>query len=987
MNRAHPLSQPGYIRAMLNLRPRTAFGLLTALGLALPGASLLVPVDLVDAATDRATVTCDPVEGTDAAPEPELLSFNSQVPERIIDTREGTGGVDEALDAGCTLQVDMSGLADEEVQAFALSVTVISPDAGFFTAFPCSAGQPGTSSVNARPGVPTPNLVVGVPDADGMLCVFSQRGGHVLIDVSGWWEDGAKRFTPIEPSRAYDTRTLDDPVKLPADAVRDIEIAGLVVPEDAESISLNVAVVAPESDGFLVVYPCGFPVPLASNLNFVEGEKRAVSAIVDLGPKTDAAATGRLCVSVSATTHFLVDVTGYDAPSAATSPDVVIEPVADTRIVDTRIASVPGDRFDDGETQRFDLSDVIERPDEAIAVVLNAVAVRADTGAFASVTPCTPGPPSTSSLNYDLDQTANLVVTALSDDVEFCVYADTAVDMVIDLVGVVTGPPSSLVNQLSFSEVDGTLLPLDQAFAIDAPDYTTRCDGERGARLRLGLAPGVAALINGVDVAERDPVVPDIPITLVDDGLTTIELERGAETATYHVRCLPPDFPTPLVEIADGATSGWYLTDLGTTAPDLGDFLAIFNERGVPVWYQRLDQNLIDAKLLSTGDLVAATNPRAFTMDPAEGHRVIALDGTLVDVQVTDLDEFPADKHDYVEIPDLTEGRAIISYPLVESFDLTGLDPATLTRGPAPLQCPGDVISADQPIVDGVVRELRADDGDVTDLNSDPDLEWEWTISEHFAVEEIQFPLCFGNFSNRPPAEGGPLNEVDPFHINSLFRVDESECEPECDYIVSARHLDAVIRVDRGVSDPDDVGPLPPDTGYVEWILGSLPSDPLAPGYVANLNDAPRLTIVGDDLGGPLRMHDARLVGDILTMHDNRSSSGQASRFVEYQIDTSDPDPALWTATLLREIEAPFGLTSGALGSARAADDGSVLMAWGALQPVFVEYDVDGTEVLRIAFEGGESSYRIVKYPVDAFDVDELRAAAGNTTESPSPPP
>ncbi len=129
-------------------------------------------------------------------------------------------------------------------------------------------------------------------------------------------------------------------------------------------------------------------------------------------------------------------------------------------------------------------------------------------------------------------------------------------------------------------------------------------------------------------------------------------------------------------------------------------------------------------------------------------------------------------------------------------------------------------------------------------------------------------------------------------------------------------------------------------------------------------------------------MHDAILEGDILTMHDNRTASGQASRFVEYRIDTTGAR-STWTATLIRQIDAPFGLTSGSLGSARAAEDGSVLMAWGALQPVFVEYAADGTELLRIAFEGGESSYRIVKYPVDAFDADELRATAGNTTEPP----
>ena len=907
-------------------------------------------------AADIATVTCDPVTATQPSTEPTLLSFDPQIAERIVDTRVATGGVAAPLGAGCTLQIDMSsvGASASEINAFALSVTVISAERGFFTAFPCAGGQPGTSSVNARPGVPTPNLVVGVPDATGMLCLFSERGGNVVVDVSGWWTTGPNRFTPIEPTRAYDTRALAPPVKLPANAIRAIDIAGVVVPDDAVSITLNLAAVAPATNGFLVVYPCGQPPPLASNLNFVAGEKRAVTAIVELG-SLDAAAEGKLCVTGNATTHFLVDVTGYDAPSSFTSPDVVIEPVADARIVDTRISTVPGRRFAARTTQRFDLSSVIDRPDDAVAVVLNAVAVRAERGSFVSISPCTAGPPTTSSLNYDLNQTANLVVTALSPDGAFCVYADTSVDIVIDLVGVVTGPPGSLVNQLSFSEVDGTLAPLEQEFAVDGPDSTTRCDGDRSVRLRLGLAPRVIASVNGVGVTDRDPVAPDVPITLTEDGLLTIELARGAETATYYVRCLPADFPTLSVETAEGAAPGWYLTDLGTNVPGVGSFLTILNERGAPVWYQRLDQNLIDAKLLSTGDLVASENPRAFTTDPSTGHRVIALDGSLVDVHVTDSSAYPADKHDYVEIPELPEGRAIISYPVVTGVDLSALDPAAIQRGPALLRCPNSVIGTNKTIVDGAIRELTADG---PDAGTAPDLRWEWTVSDYFSVAEVRFPLCFQKTASNP-------GEVDPFHINSISRVVERNCGAACDYVVAARHLDAVFRVDHS-------------TKAVEWILSSTSDS------VPNKSGAERLNIVGDPRGGPLRMHDAILDGNILTMHDNRTASGQPSRFVQYRIDTSDPVRAKWTATLTRQINAPFGLTSGSLGSARLAADGSVLMAWGSLQPVFVEYGADGTELLRIALAGGGAPYRIVKYAPDDFDADELRATAGNTTQPPS---
>lgn len=936
------------------------------LAVAFPVLSVLVPIPspVVEAAT-TATTICNAVVATQPAPEPALLSFDSQVPQRIVDTRIGTGGVAAPLDAGCTLRIDLSGIGPAEVSAFALSVTVIAQERGFFTAFPCAAGIPGTSSVNARVGIATPNFVVGVPDASGMLCLFAERGGNVVIDVSGWWADGPNRFTPIEPTRAYDTRSLATPAKLAANEVRAIDIAGEFVPEDAVSITLNLAAVAPETKGFLVVYPCGQSVPLASNLNFVAGEKRAVSAVVELG-SIDASADGKLCVSGNAKTHFLVDVTGYHAPSSRTSPDVTIEPVVDIRIVDTREASMIGARFAPRTTQRFDLSTVIDRPDDAVAVVLNAVAVRAERGSFLSITPCVAGTPTTSSLNYDLNQTANLVVTSLTAKTEFCVYADTAVDVVIDLVGVVTGPEGSLVNQLSLSEIDGSLVSLEQTFAVGSPDATLRCSMDRNLRLRLGVASGVTAIVNGVTVATRGPVLPDRPITLGPDGLLSIELQRGPETAEYHVRCLPSDFPRLLVEKADGAAPGWYLTDLNASATTGADFLAILDERGTPVWYLRLDRALIDAKLLSSGNLVAAPNPRGFTADPTLGHRAFRLDGTLVDVLVTGDDTLPSNKHDFVDVPAIgPNGHAGISYPLVDGVDLTDLDLEN-TSGQPNFRCDASVAGENKTIVDGTIFE-----------QSVGGTSWRWNASDHFAVEELTFSLCFNNYSDldlNPTGSGTFAGEVDPFHINSLYRIEEPNCEPSCDYLISVRHMDAVVRVDRA-------------SGGVDWILSSTLTspDPSTPNIRGEpRNDAPRLKIVGDPLNGPLRMHDARLVGDRLTLHDNRTASGgQPARFVEYRIDTNG-DPSTWTATLVRSINAPFGLSSGSVGSARPAEDGSVLMGWGAMRPAFVEYAADSvTELLRINVPDA-SPYRIVKYGPDDFDADGLRATAGSNAEPPT---
>jgi hypothetical protein len=235
-------------------------------------------------------------------------------------------------------------------------------------------------------------------------------------------------------------------------------------------------------------------------------------------------------------------------------------------------------------------------------------------------------------------------------------------------------------------------------------------------------------------------------------------------------------------------------------------------------------------------------------------------------------------------------------------------------------------------------------------------MEWEWLSSDYFDDHASTFPQRFGRYT---APNGG---EVDIMHINSLSRVDNG------DYIVSARHFDTVFRVSR-------------TDKSVRWTLGGNDS-------IALINAAPRLSIVGDPLGGPRRQHDARLSGDVLTMFDNRTAMGQPSRAVAYRIDEVN-----MTATMLWELRETSGLTSGALGSVRRAADGSTLIGWGLMNDsrsvLFEEIGVAGERLMAITqvdptngLPSG-SSYRIVKYPPSDFSIDELRSKSGGAAEAP----
>jgi len=355
-----------------------------------------------------------------------------------------------------------------------------------------------------------------------------------------------------------------------------------------------------------------------------------------------------------------------------------------------------------------------------------------------------------------------------------------------------------------------------------------------------------------------------------------------------------------------------------------GSFTAILDERGAPVWFKRTDVDVIDFKRLSDGRL--AYTPLlglAFGVSTTRGYRITDLAGHLLAEHLTeDPVADPVDHHDYVELPG--GSRAMLTYPLVKNQPLAQLGPAYFD---------GDSI------VDGEIHELDASGHTV----------WTWSTLDHFGYDEVTFPQRFGLYPSEP--HGG---EVDPFHLNSLALADDGSG----DYVVSARHLDSVFRVDRA-------------TGDVLWKLG---------GATPGTDPKPHLTIVGDPLGGPLRPHDARLTGDVLTLFDNRSGTSGPARAVAYRIDTIAA-----TATMLWEIRDPQGRPSGGLGSVRVQADGSIVVCWGGLQPMFQEFGPDRVSRMTISSDSQHLSYRFVKYPKATFNASVLRANAGGNAEAPAP--
>ena len=142
-------------------------------------------------------------------------------------------------------------------------------------------------------------------------------GGLVLLGTQAAQAAGPYQFFSVPPCRIADTRNPVGPTggpALAAGAPRNFPVTGLCnVPGTAKAAVLNVTLVQPSQDGFLLIWPSNTAMPVVSTINAAAGEPAiANGAIVPL--TTDP----NLNISVvygtgspGGTAHVIFDVTGY----------------------------------------------------------------------------------------------------------------------------------------------------------------------------------------------------------------------------------------------------------------------------------------------------------------------------------------------------------------------------------------------------------------------------------------------------------------------------------------------------------------------------------------------------------------------------------------------------------------------------------------------------------------------------------------------------
>jgi len=256
---------------------------------------------------------------------PRSSTYTPLTPARYADTRATGATFDDqyenlgTLAAGSTLTLPIAdrGAVPAGTDTVVLNVAAVLPSAGgFITVHPCGVPRPNASNINYITGVTAANLVVTSLPANGEVCVYTSSATHLIVDVVGYFADGAVPAPPMlrtfNPGRLVDTRptgvTTDgrftDLGTLTPNATNTYPIAHRFPLASADVVVLNITAVNPPTGGFVTVWPCDQPKPNASSLNYVAGTNRAVQIVTALS------ASGTLCVSSSRAIHLVIDASG-----------------------------------------------------------------------------------------------------------------------------------------------------------------------------------------------------------------------------------------------------------------------------------------------------------------------------------------------------------------------------------------------------------------------------------------------------------------------------------------------------------------------------------------------------------------------------------------------------------------------------------------------------------------------------------------------------
>jgi hypothetical protein len=336
------------------------------------------------------------------------------------------------------------------------------------------------------------------------------------------------------------------------------------------------------------------------------------------------------------------------------------------------------------------------------------------------------------------------------------------------------------------------------SFDPTVTDYVVRCVSGQPVRFSVSAPPGTKVTVDGGSTIKSSSTPTTVAINVsAGQEFSFMVNPPGNSSTTYYVRCLPSDFPTWTVSRPGTPQAQFYVVNPGA------NYVATFDNYGVPMWWYKTANTPVDSKLLPDGNMAWVTTIGSGGLTANTLGAEVGLNGSTVrTIQST------AGSIDFHEIQLLPNGDYLIgAFVPRTNVDLTAFGG-----------------SSNATIVDALIEELTPAGAAV----------WTWYASDHIALSETGPQWAF-TFTGPAP---------DPFHFNSA-EWDGSGI------VLSFRHDNAVYKIDETMG--SNAG-----SGNVLWKLSGTPR----PESLVILGD-PLLGTVGQHDArvlpdGTLTIHDNR---------------------------------------------------------------------------------------------------------------------------------
>ena len=363
---------------------------------------------------------------------PKISAKNAAGSGEFLNVPNWTGYTDDYQRVKSGLRMVSTGLPfGAELALTNLTMTEIKDwwlrGSGYITAKPCDTlyeQEQTSSNGNFVKSIDVANLAVVPLGSDGTFCIYHSNLIETVVDTQGYFAStGTLAFTPLNPKRVLDTRQTVRPQK---GSITRVE-TGLPAGSQSALVNLTMTGLLADDDihGYITADKCSSLIAgpqTKSNGNFNSGIDVSNLSVVSLD------SDGSFCIYSEQAIDLVVDVQGsFSAPGATK-----LSSMSTQRVLDTRASNQP-------------LANSITRVNTGAATgsraaLVNLTMTGASNFGYITADKCSSlqsGPQSRSNGNFRPQaDVSNLSVVPLDSDGSFCIYAEQAVDLIVDVQGI-----------------------------------------------------------------------------------------------------------------------------------------------------------------------------------------------------------------------------------------------------------------------------------------------------------------------------------------------------------------------------------------------------------------------------------------------------------------------------------------------------------------------------------------------------------------------